>query len=72
MESIKIFKSVFQLHSENPLLHYAYASCLHLALQYKSVYEEMKECIKNHPNFIPAKLALEGWERWINLEDIQS
>ena len=64
MEATRKFQAAFQLHPENPLLHYAYASCLHLAMQNKSAEDEMRKCTKAHPNFILAKLALEGWEKW--------
>lgn len=64
MEAARKFEASFQLHPENPLLHYAYASCLHLALQYKSAEDEMRKCAETHPDFILAKLALEGWKKW--------
>jgi len=64
MAAVRKFDAAFQLHPENPLLHYAYASCLHLAMQYKSAEDEMKKCSETHPYFILANLALEGWERW--------
>jgi len=67
MEAVKKLETAFQLHPEDPLLHYAYASCLHLALQYKIAKEEMKKCVINHPDFLIAKLSLEGWEKWMGL-----
>jgi hypothetical protein len=57
-------KESVQLHPDNPLIHYAYASCLHLALQNKTAEIEMRGCIQSHPDFILAKLAVEGWDRW--------
>ena len=64
MEAAQKFKAASHLHPKNPLLHYAYASCLHLSMQYKSAEDEMRKCTETHPEFIPAKLALEGWGKW--------
>ena len=64
MEAARKFHAAFQLHPENPLLHYAYASCLHLSMQYESAEDEMRKCTEAHPNFILAKLALEGFGTW--------
>lgn len=64
MEATRKFKAAFQLYPENPLLHYAYVSCLHLAMQYKSAEDEMRKCAETHPDFILARLALEGWKKW--------
>lgn len=64
MEATRKFEATFQLHPKNPLLHYAYASCLHLALQHKSAEDEMRKCAESHPDFILAKLALEGRKKW--------
>jgi hypothetical protein len=64
MEAARKFDAAFQLHPETPLLHYAYASCLHLSMQYKSAEDEMRKCAETHPEFILAKLALEGLEKW--------
>lgn len=64
IEAARKFEAAFQLHPETPLLHYAYASCLHLSMQYKSAEDEMRKCAEIHPAFIPAKLALEGWGKW--------
>lgn len=67
MDAARKFEEAFQLHPKNPLLHYAYASCLHLALQHKSAEDEMRKCAENHPGFIFAKLALEGWKKWASM-----
>ncbi len=64
MEAAKKLKSAAEMHPDSPLFHYAYASCLHMAIQYKSAEEEMHKCAKAHPGFIPAQLAIEGWDRW--------
>ncbi|MFQ5638913.1 MAG: tetratricopeptide repeat protein [bacterium] len=64
MEAVKKFKSAFDLSPKNPLLHYAYASCLHLSMQYKSAEEEMRKCHDIHSDFILAKFALDGWAHW--------
>jgi len=64
MEAARKFEAAFQLHPKNSLLHYAYASCLHLGMQYKSAEDEMRKCAETHPDFILAKLALEGWGKW--------
>jgi hypothetical protein len=64
MEAARKFEAAFKIHPENPLLHYAYASCLHLSMQYKSAEDEMRKCADAHPNFILAKLAVNGWEKW--------
>ena len=64
MEAARKFEASFQIHPENPLLHYAYASCLHLSMQYKPTEDEMRKCAETHAEFILAKLAVEGWEKW--------
>ena len=64
MEAARKFEAACNMHPENPLLQYVYASCLHLAMQYKSAEDEMKKCAETHPNFIHAKLAVKGWEKW--------
>lgn len=64
MEAVRKFEIVLEQYPDNPLLHYAYASSLHLAMQYKSAEDEMKKCSETHPDFILAKLALEGWGKW--------
>jgi hypothetical protein len=64
MEAVRKFEIILEQHRDNPLLHYAYASSLHLAMQYKSAEDEMKKCSETHPDFILAKLALEGWGKW--------
>lgn len=64
MEAARKFEAALQTHPKSPLLHYAYASCLHLSLQYKSAEDEMRKCAETHPEFILAKLAVEGWGKW--------
>jgi len=62
MEAVEKLKATFELHLENPILHYAYASALDLAAQHKTAKDEMQKCLENHPNFILAKLAIDGWD----------
>jgi hypothetical protein len=50
-----------KLHPENPLLHYAYASGLFLAMQFKSARETMEDCAKSHPEFLLAQYAIKSW-----------
>jgi ankyrin repeat protein len=64
MKAVHHIKEAFRLHSDNPLIHYTYASCLHLTLQNKSAEIEMRNCIQSHPDFILAKYALDGWGQW--------
>lgn len=68
MEAVEKFKAALKLHPENPLLHYAYASSLDLGAQHKSCEEELKKCAEMHPDFILAKLALEGYGiKWLSM-----
>lgn len=66
----KVMVAAYQLeeahkrHPLNPQLHYAWASALHLAAQFKSAEDEMKDVVKLHPDFLLAKYAIRGWERW--------
>jgi len=65
MDGVHEIKKAYDLHPDNYQLHFAYASGLHLAMQYKSAEEEMHKLIEVHPNFFPAKLAIIGWKNWI-------
>lgn len=65
-DAIKKFQAEFLRYPENPIIHYAYASCLHFAMQYKTAEVEMRKCAIAHPDFILAKLALDGWSQWRN------
>jgi TolB-like protein len=64
MEAARKFEEALRRHPDNPFLRYAYAASLHLALQHKSAENEMRRCAETHPDFILARLALEGWGKW--------
>jgi len=66
MDGVHEIKKAYDLHLDNYQLHFAYASGLHLAMQYKSAEEEMRKLIEIHPNFFPAKLAISGWKNWLS------
>lgn len=50
--------------SADPNLHYAWASALHIAAQFKSAHEEMLRLAGTHPTFLPAQFAIKGWDLW--------
>lgn len=64
MEAARKLEAARTLHPDNALLHYAYASGLHLAMQYKSAEEVMKDCAQSHPDFAWAQVAIQGWAKW--------
>ncbi len=64
MEAARHLEAAHKLHPRIPLLHYAWASALHLAAQFKSAEDEMRIVSQTHPSFILARFAAEGWERW--------
>ncbi|MBI4732113.1 MAG: zinc ribbon domain-containing protein, partial [Chloroflexi bacterium] len=57
----------YKLQPNDLFLQYAYASALHLAMQYKSGREEMEKLVQAHPEFLLARFALDGWEAWDGL-----
>jgi len=66
IDGVHEIKKAYDLHPDNYQLHFAYASGLHLAMQYKSAEDEMRKLIEIHPNFFPAKLAIRGWKNWLS------
>jgi hypothetical protein len=64
MEAAHKLEEAHKLHPRNPLLHYAWASALHLAWQHKSAEDEMRGLAQSNPDFLLAGFAIEGWERW--------
>jgi hypothetical protein len=64
MDAANKLEQAHQLKPDDAWLHYAWASALHLAMQYKTAREEMERLMDTHPDFLWAKLALEGWDRW--------
>ncbi len=64
MEAANKLQEAHNLHPQNPLLHFGWASALHLAAQFKSAEDEMKAIVQLHPDFLLARFAIAGWERW--------
>lgn len=64
MEAANKLQEAHHLHEQNPLLHFGWASALHLAAQFKSAEDEMKTIVQLHPDFLLARFAIGGWERW--------
>jgi hypothetical protein len=69
MDAAGKLEAAHRLHPENPLLHYAYASSLFLAMQYKSAREAMEDCAHSHPEFLLAQYAIKSWnyKEWQSL-----
>ncbi len=63
-DGVMHLKQAFELQPDSPWLHFAYASGLLLDLQGKTAQEEMEKLVAAHPDFAPAKLAMEGKARW--------
>jgi tetratricopeptide (TPR) repeat protein len=64
MGAARALARAYELQPANPALHFAWASALHLAMQYKTAEEEMKRLVEAHPQFLLARFALDGWEQW--------
>lgn len=64
MDAARLLGEAHEAEPHNPLLHYGYASALHLAMQYKTAEEAMRACAQMHPDFQLARFALEGWAEW--------
>lgn len=67
MRAAEKLEQAHHLQPDDPWLHYAWASALHLAMQYKTARGEMERLSEAHPNFHWAKFAVDGWERWDGL-----
>ncbi|MEW6092980.1 MAG: hypothetical protein AB1531_03340 [Chloroflexota bacterium] len=67
MRAAEILGEAHGLEPGDPWLHYAYASALQLASQYKTGREEMEKLAQAHPDFLPARFACEGWDKWDGL-----
>ena len=61
MEATNKLEEAHKIHPENSLIHYAYASSLFLAMQYKTAREIMEDCSNSHPDFLLAQFALKSW-----------
>ncbi len=62
IEATRKFAEAHSLHPQNALLHYAYASALDTAMQFKSAAEEMKRLAAANPNFLLARFAITSGE----------
>lgn len=67
MNAAEKLAEAHQLQPEDPWLHYAWASALHLAMQYKTGREEMERLAQTHPDFLFAKFAIDDWDQWDGL-----
>ena len=64
MNAARAFERAHKLQPENPALHFAWASALHLAMQYQTAEEEMRRLAAANPQFLLARFALDGWAQW--------
>jgi hypothetical protein len=67
MRAAEILEQAYHLQPDHPWLHYAWASALHLAMQYKTAREEMERLLTAHPSFYWAKFSVDGWDQWDGL-----
>lgn len=65
-------RQALELRPEDPYLHYALASALASAFQFATAREEMDRLVAAHPDFLPARFAVAGWEKWISLFELPS
>ena len=56
-----------RLRPDDVRLHYAWASALAVAAQWQTARAEMDRLLVDHPDFHPARSAVDGWERWTPL-----
>jgi len=64
MDAVRAFEKAHRLQPQDPLYHFAWASSLHLAAQYKTAEEEMQRLVQANPQFLLARFALDGWALW--------
>ncbi len=64
IEGARKLEQAHELMPNDPLLHYAWASALHLAMQNKTAEEEMRRLVEANPQFLLGRCAIQGWERW--------
>ena len=64
IEGARKLEQAHELMPNDPVLHYAWASALHLAMQYKTAEEEMRRLVEAIPQFLLGRCAIQGWERW--------
>ena len=64
MDVARAFELAHDRYPAKPMLHYAWASALDLAAQFKTAKAEMARLAEAHPDFLPARFALDGWDRW--------
>ncbi|MGA2721483.1 MAG: hypothetical protein ABSG79_03630 [Bryobacteraceae bacterium] len=64
MDAARAFESAHRSYPALPMLHYAWASALDLAAQFRTAKTEMESLAECHPDFLPARFALEAWDQW--------
>jgi tetratricopeptide (TPR) repeat protein len=64
MDAVRAFEKAHRLQPQNSLYHFAWASALHLAGQYKTAEEEMQRLLQVNPQFLLARFAIDGWALW--------
>jgi hypothetical protein len=64
MDAARAIEKAHKLQPDNPALHFAWASALHLAMQYQTAEEEMRRLAAANPQFLLARFALDGWAHW--------
>ena len=64
IEGARKLEQAHELMPNDPVLHYAWASALHLAAQFKTAEEEMRRLVEANPQFLLGRCAIQGWGRW--------
>jgi hypothetical protein len=64
MTAAQAFEQAHNRHPGDPMLHYAWASALDLAARFKTARTEMARLAEAHPDFLPARFAVDGWDNW--------
>lgn len=64
MKAAQLLREEHQRRLDNPLIWYAYASALRLAMQSESALVEMQALAKSHSGFNLAQYAIRGWVEW--------
>src|ERR1017187_7893351 len=60
IEGARKLEQAHELMPNDPLLHYAWASALHLAMQNKTAEEEMRRLVEANPQFLLGRCAIQG------------
>jgi hypothetical protein len=67
MAAVEKLSAAHQLLPDNPLLHYAWASALFLAMQHKSAEDEIRQLAKAHPDYLLARLSAAAFDEGLGM-----